>query len=94
MHIAVARADPRHLGRNTLIGPGLATTDLSNRLFKVGDRTRLQIRAEVFNVFNRPNFAIPSARTVFTGTGPLGSAGRVTSTTTSRQAQLGVKMTF
>jgi hypothetical protein len=84
------------LGRNTLIGPGLATTDVSlNKLFDVGGRSRLQLRVEVFNLFNRANFAIPSQRTVFTSSGPVGSAGRITSTTTSaRQMQLGVKFLF
>ena len=85
-----------NLKRNTLIGPGLATTDLSlNKRFEVGDRVVLQFRTEVFNVFNRANFSIPSSRTVFTSTGPVGSAGRITTTTTSaRQLQLGLKMTF
>ena len=79
-----------------MIGPGLATTDLSlNKRFEVGDRVVLQFRTEVFNVFNRANFSIPSSRTVFTSTGPVGSAGRITTTTTSaRQLQLGLKMTF
>lgn len=85
-----------NLGRNTLIGPGLATTDLSlNKRFDVGGDVKLQFRAEVFNLFNRSNFAVPSQRTVFTSTGPVGSAGRITSTTTSaRQVQLGLKLTF
>jgi hypothetical protein len=84
------------LGRNTLIGPGLATTDVSlNKRFVLGGRMHVQVRAEVFNVFNRPNLAIPSQRTVFTSTGPVGSAGRITATTTSaRQLQFGVKLTF
>ena len=85
-----------NLGRNTLIGPGLATTDLSViKRFQIGHRVDLQLRTEVFNLFNRANFAIPSQRTVFTSTGPVGSAGLITSTTTSaRQMQLGLKMTF
>ena len=85
-----------NLERNTLIGPGLATTDVSlNKRFDVGGDAKLQFRVEVFNLFNRANFAIPSSRTVFTSTGPVGSAGRITSTTTSaRQVQLGLKVTF
>ena len=85
-----------NLGRNTLIGPGLATTDLSlNKRFDVGSDAKVQLRVEIFNVFNRPNFALPSQRTVLTGTGPVGSAGRITSTTTSaRQIQLGLKIAF
>lgn len=84
-----------NLGRNTLIGPGLATTDVSlNKRIQIG-ALGLQTRLEVFNVFNRANFAIPSQRTVFTTSGPVGSAGLVTSTTTSaRQMQLGVRLSF
>lgn len=85
-----------NLGRNTLIGPGLAMVDMSlNKRFQMGERAALQFRAEMFNSLNHPNFAIPSARTVFTSTGPVGSAGRITSTlTSSRQLQFGMKVTF
>jgi hypothetical protein len=85
-----------NLGRNTLIGPGLASVDLSlNKNFQVTERIRLQFRTELFNSMNHPNFAIPSQRTVFTSTGPVGSAGRITSTlTTARQLQLGLKLMF
>jgi hypothetical protein len=84
------------LGRNTLIGPGLASTDLSvGKRFRVGGRVDLQFRAELFNAFNRRNLAIPSQRTVFTSTGAVGSAGRITATTTSaRQLQFGLRMGF
>ncbi len=50
---------------------------------------------EVFNVFNRANFAIPSQRTVFTTSGAVGSAGLITATTTTaRQMQLGLRVSF
>jgi len=48
------------LGRNSLIGPGYSNLDLS--LFKttpLGEQVKLQIRAEVFNVLNHPNFSSP-----------------------------------
>lgn len=85
-----------NLGRNTLIGPGLANVDVSlNKRFAITDRAALQFRVEAFNVLNHANFAIPSARTVFSSSGPVGSAGRITSTATaSRQLQLGLKLTF
>ena len=85
-----------NLGRNTLIGPGLAMLDMSvNKRFQITERVTLQFRTEMFNSLNHPNFAIPSARTVFTSTGPVGSAGRITSTLTSaRQLQLGMKLVF
>ncbi|MBC7798691.1 MAG: TonB-dependent receptor, partial [Pyrinomonadaceae bacterium] len=48
-------------GRNILTGPSYNRTDLS--LFKVlrfGEKTRLQLRWEVFNVFNNPNYRLPT----------------------------------
>ena len=85
-----------NLGRNTLIGPGLATVDLAaNKTFKLRERLNLQFRTEVFNSLNHPNFSIPSQRTVFSSTGAVGSAGLITTTkTSSRQLQFGLKLLF
>jgi hypothetical protein len=85
-----------NLGRNTVIGPGLANFDLSvTKRFQVDEHRNVQFRAEFFNVLNHPNFS-NFVRTVFTGTGARnGSAGRITSTsTTSRQIQFGLKLSF
>ncbi len=47
-------------GRNAVRGPGLATVDLSLfRNFGVTESTRLQFRAEAFNIVNHPNFMLP-----------------------------------
>jgi len=55
----------------------------------------MELRAEAFNVLNRANFANPSQIVVFDQAGPVPSAGRITrTTTTSRQIQFGVKVTF
>jgi hypothetical protein len=85
-----------NLGRNTLIGPGMEMIDVSlNKQFRVTEKIKAQFRTEMFNSLNHPNFAIPSQRTVFSASGPVGSAGRITSTlTSSRQLQLGLKLTF
>jgi hypothetical protein len=49
-------------GRNILTGPGLADWDFSLiRNFKLGESKTLQFRAEMFNIFNRPNFTLPNA---------------------------------
>jgi hypothetical protein len=46
------------LGRNVLYGPGFADVDLSVfKTFPIRERLRLQLRAEMFNVFNRINLA-------------------------------------
>jgi hypothetical protein len=82
-----------NLGRDTLIGPGLATWDLSgSKAFHVTERANLQFRAEFFNVLNRANFNQPNA-VVFTPSGVSPTAGVITSTaTSSRQIQLGLKL--
>jgi hypothetical protein len=48
------------LGRNALRGPGYRNVDFS--LFKdtpITESTKLQLRAEIFNIFNHPNFSNP-----------------------------------
>ena len=82
-----------NLGRDTLIGPGLATWDVSAlKDTALSERTRLQFRAELFNVLNRANFNTPNA-IVFTPSGVSPSAGVITSTSTnSRQVQFGLKL--
>jgi hypothetical protein len=83
------------LGRDTLPGPGLATWDVS--FFKdthLTETTNIQLRAEFFNVLNHANFGAPNAVT-FTPTGVSPTAGVITSTSTSsRQIQLGLKFLF
>ena len=90
------------VGRNELIGPDLRTVDLAvSRAFEtpaLGSRSRLDLRVEVFNVFNRANFGTPSL-IAFAGTSdneaPLASFGQIRSTTTSsRQVQLGVRWSY
>jgi hypothetical protein len=84
------------LGRNTIIGPGILMINPSlARQFRLTERFRLQFRSEFFNALNHPNFSIPSSRTVFSNSGPVASAGLITTTsTTSRQIQFGLKLTF
>jgi hypothetical protein len=89
-------------GRNILTGPSYAMTNLSlvknTTVGALGGSGQLQLRLEVFNLFNRPNFATPD-RVVFAAAAaneaPLSTAGRITRTvTSSRQVQLGVKVLF
>ncbi len=85
-----------NVGRNTLIGPGLAKWDAGiTKNTALSERWRLQFRAEFFNLTNRVNFARPSS-SIFGASGSRqGSAGRITSTvTTPRQIQFGLKLTF
>ena len=82
-----------NLGRDTLIGPGLATWDFSVlKNTSLRERLNLQFRAEIFNLLDRANFNTPSL-IVFTPAGLSGTAGAITSTsTTARQVQFGLKL--
>jgi hypothetical protein len=88
-----------NVGRDTYIGPGLATWDFSVlKETAIRERLNLQFRAEIFNLLNRANFNTPNL-IVFTPptatnlTGLSGTAGAITSTsTTSRQVQFGLKL--
>jgi len=82
-----------NVGRDTLIGPGLATWDFSAmKDTKIRERLTLQFRAEIFNLLNRANFNLPNA-VVFTPSGVSPTAGAITSTsTTARQVQFALKL--
>ncbi len=82
-----------NLGRDTIIGPGLATWDLSAlKNTRLAERLNLQFRAEFFNILNHANFNTPNA-VLFTPSGVSPTAGLITSTaTSSRQVQFGLKL--
>jgi hypothetical protein len=49
------------LGRNQIYGPGFWDYDFSiSKNFQIREELHLQLRAEFFNIFNHPNFALPS----------------------------------
>ena len=49
------------LGRNSIYGPGLRNVDFSvSKNTRLTERINLQLRAEFFNIFNHPNFALPA----------------------------------
>lgn len=82
--------------RNSIIGPDSRTVDLmAGKNVDLWGRSKLQLRIECFNLFNRANFGTPAA-TVFNADGSYREdAGRITSTATSaRQMQLGVKFVW
>jgi hypothetical protein len=93
--------------RDSLVGPGYADWDLSLlKSTQLTERTRLQFRAEFFNILNHTNLSLPNE--VVYSAGPtqgttanqttaatLGSPGVITATAnTSRQIQLGLKLLF
>ena len=83
-------------GRNIIQGPGLQDVDFSvAKLTHIKERVHVQFRAEVFNLMNHPNFGQPNRTTT------SADFGRITATRTargdlgsSRQLQLGLKLTF
>ena len=84
-----------NLGRDTLTGPGLGTWDFSAfKDTRIRESLEVQFRAEIFNLLNRANFNTPNL-IVFTPTGVSGTAGAITSTsTTSRQVQFALKLVW
>jgi len=83
-----------NLGRDTLIGPGLATWDFSVRKdTPIHERATLQFRAEFFNILNRANFNLPNPVVFTSATATSPTAGVITGTSTSsRQIQFGLKL--
>jgi hypothetical protein len=83
-------------GRNILQGPGTKTVDFS--LFKDTHLTEskvLQLRAEVFNLANTPQFNNPGATVSSPSIGVVSSAtSDVTFQRTERQIQFAAKITF
>jgi hypothetical protein len=76
-------------GRNILRGPKNVTTDLSlMKNFVLHGATRLQVRLEMYNVFNNVNYSNPNASFGSAGFGQITGAGSM------RQIQLGGKLLF
>lgn len=75
--------------RNTLLGPNWRDLDLSlGKTFIFVEGMRVEIRADMFNAFNHPNFSQPNA-------GAGAGEAQITSTAAgARQIQLGGRFTF
>ena len=92
--VFVAGAGFGNLGRNVVIGPSFINTDFSiMKNTKLGEGMRLQFRAEIFDVFNHPNFGQPGNLVGTSAFGrivntrfPTGESG------SSRQLQFAVKL--
>ena len=85
--------------RGAFRGPNLRTVDLAAvKRVALRGSARLDLRLEVFNVFNRANFGNPTLVAFAGATAnepPLASFGRIRSTVTSaRQLQLGARVSF
>ena len=90
-----------NMGRNILRGPAFYNWDMSvTKLVKFGERVKMQIRAEGFNILNHPNF-YPSSATSRVASGTVGTlvftpdvyqANPVVGSGGSRHIQLGLKL--
>jgi len=85
-------------GRNQIVGSGLFDLDFATfKNVDITERVRVQFRAEFFNVLNDANFLVPFMNeAIFNANGSLvPNAGKLSATsTTSRQIQFGMKVTF
>jgi hypothetical protein len=82
--------------RDSLRGPDMKIVDLSILKNSRIRKQNLQFRVEIFNLFNRANFATPISSALFSPDGSrIPNAARVDHTvTTARQVQLGLKFVF
>ncbi len=84
-----ARGTFGNVGRNSLTGPSFSNSDLS--LIKnnqIRESTKVQFRAEVFNLLNHPNLHLPE-RQIDSQT-----AGKIFAAEFSRQIQFGLKVIY
>jgi hypothetical protein len=76
-------------GRNSILGPGYASFDMSLlRRFTLPERATLTLEAQSFNLFNRPNFALPAA---FVGESNFGV---ISSASDPRELQFAARLSF
>ena len=92
-----------NLGRGTIRGPGISTVDLSVvKNWRLTERYSLQLRVELFNVFNHTNLQGVDAGLFFDNVAahetfgkPLNpSFGQLTGARGPREIQLGLKFNF
>jgi len=87
---------PGDLGRDSITGPGFLDTDFSlAKNTKITERFSLEFRAEIFDIFNHPNFGNPVLNVT------SGSFGQIQSTRfpvgdfgSARQTQFALKLRF
>jgi len=79
-------------GRNSLTGPGLNSLDMKlSKRFSLANDKYFELRAEVFNVFNHPNFRLPNN---FVDEPAFGSVVATDSDNGRRRFQIGIRLTF
>jgi len=80
-----------NVGRNTMFGPPLRNLDFSLfKDFKPTERMTLQLRGEMFNILNHPNFGIPGNQVGTAAFGVISDTGN----NLSRNIQIALKLLF
>jgi len=87
-----------NVGRNTVQGPGYQIWDFSLfKIFPITEGTRLEFRAEFFNVFNHPNLQFAKSgpqNSINTTTFGTPEFGFLTAARDPRQVQFALKLSF
>jgi hypothetical protein len=87
-----------NLGRTNIRGPGYVDTDIGvMKETRLAESVSLQFRAELFNIFNHPNFAPPSGSVASAGVSPVPNATSNVLTAivgNARQTQFSLKLIF
>jgi hypothetical protein len=87
--LAPATGADGNSGRNILDNPGTKSVDLGLfRQFKLREGTQLEVRAEMTNAFNLVNLSGPTTNL------NSGNFGKILSAGQTRQAQLGLRLSF
>jgi hypothetical protein len=89
-----------NMGRNIFRGPGFVNWDASiSKIWRFGEKVRLQVRGEMFNAANHANFAslsgdlsTPSSLGLATATPDVAASNPVVGSGGSRHIQLGAKI--
>ncbi|MGA8597984.1 MAG: TonB-dependent receptor [Bryobacteraceae bacterium] len=88
---------PGNLGRNVFVGPGVINTDVVlSKTQSLGERVQAQLRFEVYNLFNRVQFAQPGNDLADPGTFGISTTTltRPDGTSSNRQIQVALKLRF
>ncbi len=76
---------------NVIVGPGTNNIDFGlHKNFRLAERTRIQFRAEAFNIFNHPNLTAPSSNYFFNTV----SGAKITRVRDNRSIQFALKLHF
>jgi hypothetical protein len=95
--LSATAADPGSAPRNTFRAQGMALVNLAvNKIFTIGEDNRMEIRTEIFNLFNRAHYGIPVNRLFFGNLGiePLTQKNYVDTRVPARTIQFALKYNF